>query len=87
MDATLRCEDGKATTKSAAKPPLRPLNSHVLETDRAATEDDGLEFLNQPPPDLTGHDGSGFAVAKDINLMSPVLFPRALVVLGHPRYV
>ena len=80
MDAVLRREDGKAwgSTKSAglnanvAKPPLQPLNSQVFET---TTEDrnDGLEFLNQPPPDLAGHDDSTFTVSKDINLMSPIL--------------
>jgi hypothetical protein len=78
MDATLHREDGIATTKSAksnVKPSVRPLNSQVAETNEAATEDDGLEFLNhlQVPPDLTGHDGSTFTVAKDINLMSPIL--------------
>jgi hypothetical protein len=61
-------------------------NSQVPETNEAATEDDGLEFLTgnhlQVPLDLTGHsgcqwhDGNTFTVAnlKDIiNLMSPIL--------------
>ena len=82
MDATLRHEDGKATTKSAKlnakrpnlKPPLRPLNSQVTVSE-TEDHDNDLEFFNrdQPPLDLTGHDGSAFTVAKDINLTSPIL--------------
>ena len=32
------------------------------------SETDGLEYLDQPPPDLTGVDGTVFAVATDIDI-------------------
>ena len=37
------------------------------------SETDGLEFLDQPPPDLTGVDGTVFAAATDIDIRSPLL--------------
>ena len=59
------------------------------------SETDGLEFLDQPPPDLTGIDGTVFAVATDMDIQSPLLLdilvdkPQASQqkrnVLRHPQ--
>ena len=80
MDATIRCEGSKTVPKPATKPLPRPrgrnglstTNSDTLESN-AGTESDGLEYLDRPPPDLTGLDGRTFTVTKDIDLRSPVL--------------
>ena len=57
-------------------PPLpRPLASTAAEECvdmNSQSETDGLEFLDQPPPDLTGVDGTVFAVATDIDIQSPL---------------
>jgi hypothetical protein len=72
MDATIRREDKSAS--SSTKPPPKRKNTHSLETTTTSeNSDDGLEFLNQPPPDLTGLNGKTFAVAKDVNLTAPIL--------------
>jgi hypothetical protein len=83
MDAIIRREDGKSAPKPATKPATKPPplrgstssstpDSHTLEIS-AGSESDGFECLNRPPPDLAGVDGKTFAVAKDIDLGSPVL--------------
>jgi len=59
------------------KPPPLPQPASTAAEEcvdmNSQSETDGLEFLDQPPPDLTGVDGTVFAVATDIDIRSPLL--------------
>jgi hypothetical protein len=73
MDDTIL---GKRKDKSGiiTKPSPPPLTSAVSAMDSTkATESDGLEHLDQPPPNLTGIDGTAFTVASLVDLQSPLL--------------
>jgi hypothetical protein len=59
------------------KPPPLPQPASTAAEEcvdmNSQSEMDVLEFLDQPPPDLTGVDGTIFAVATDIDIRSPLL--------------
>ena len=100
MDNTIlgKCKD-KSESSTALKPPPLPQPASTAAEGcvdmNSQSKTDGLEFLDQPPPDLTGVDGTVFAVATDIDIRSPLLLdiladkPQASQqkrnVLRHPQ--
>ena len=68
----------KSKSSTALKPPPLPQPLALTAAEEyvdmnSQSETNGLEFLDQPPPDLTGVDGTIFAVATDIDIRSPLL--------------
>jgi hypothetical protein len=62
---------------------LDPVLDDGCDEKDSCAEPDGLECLDESPPDLTGVDGTVFTVTADVDIQAPLLLD-VLANKAHP---